>query len=133
MGILKRSNPEDVVRYWHENGEDYLDLRTNISKREATNLFKVRPEEDDIDGGQQFLEVAFAILIQGWSLVEDDGTPVAPNINVYYELDAIGTRWIDESIGKHLPKVFGVNVEELEKKEETSHTPALKAKTSRKA
>jgi hypothetical protein len=131
--LLKRASVEDTFRYYHENGEDYLDLRVNISKRDATNLFKNAPDgERDIEGGQRFLEQAFAIIVQGWSLTEEDGSPVVPNIDEYYALDAVATKWIDESIGAHLPKLFGTKVEELEKKDENSRSTALEAKTSRR-
>ena len=113
MGKLRLANVEESRRYTTEDGEDYLDLRAQITKREASSLLKFAPrKEDDLDGGLRFIEKAFADLIMGWSL------PVEPTADNYNLLDAAGASWVDRTVGQHLRTVLGSEAEEAEGKQE---------------
>lgn len=113
MGKLRLANTEETRRYYTEDGEDYLDLRAEITKREATALLKFAPrKEDDLDGGLRFIEKAFADLIVGWSL---DAPATA---ETYQMLDAAGAQWVDRTVGNHLRLVLGAEAQEAEGKAE---------------
>jgi len=113
MGKLRLANVEESRRYYTEDGEDWLDLRAEITKREASALLKFAPrKEDDLDGGLRFIEKAFADLIMGWSL---DVEATAENYNL---LDAAGAQWVDRTIGQHLRVVLGTEAEAAEGKQE---------------
>lgn len=113
MGKLRLANIEETRRYYDDEGESWLDLRAEITKREASSLLKFAPrKEDDLDGGLRFIEKAFADLIMGWSL---DIEPTAENYNL---LDAAGASWVDRTVGQHLRTVLGSEAEAAEGKPE---------------
>lgn len=117
--FLRLANTEETKRYTHDNGEDYLDLRAQITKKEANALIKFAPRKDeDLDGGLRFLEKAFGDLIVGWSLEDEEGNPIKPSIQVYEQLESSAASWIDRTVGQHLRGVFGNDAEEAEGKPE---------------
>lgn len=119
MGKLRLANTEEVRRYYmdpeegeEEGSTDYVELRAEITKREASSLLKFAPKkEDDLDGGLRFIEKAFADLIMGWSL------DAPATVETYNLLDAKSSSWLDRTVGKHLRTVLGAEAEEAEGKE----------------
>lgn len=121
MSFLRLANTEDVKRYQYEDTEEYIELRTEITKKEATNLLKFAPkEEGDIEAGLRFIGRAFRDLIVGWSLKDENGNPVEPSLEVYESLAAAPANWIDRTVGNHLRGVLGMEAEEAEGKESES-------------
>lgn len=121
MGMLRLADVEEIKRYTHDNGEDYLDLRAEITKKEATALLKFAPTKDgDLEGGLRFIGRAFGSLIVGWSVVDKQGEPVLPSKEAYDNLDAAGASWIDRTVGNHLRMVLGVEADQVEGKPEES-------------
>lgn len=119
MARLRLANIEEYKRYYFdeedEENTDYVDLRAEITKKEATGLLKFAPrKEDDLDGGLRFIEKAFADLIVGWSLDEP------ANVETYQKLDAAGAQALDRMVGNHLRVVLGTEADEAEGKEEKS-------------
>jgi hypothetical protein len=121
MGMLRLANVEETKRYTHDNGEDYLDLRAEITKKEATALLKFAPtEEGNLESGLRFISRAFGSLIVAWSVTDAKGKPVEPTKDAYDLLDAAGASWLDRTVGTHLRSVLGVESEEVEGKPDES-------------
>lgn len=115
--FLRLAKTDDVKRYFYEDTDEYIELRTEITKKEATGLLKFAPkEEGDIEAGFRFIGRAFRDLIVGWSLKDDDGNPIEPSLEVYEQLGAAPANWIDRTVGRHLRGVLGVEAEEAEGK-----------------
>jgi hypothetical protein len=111
MAGLRLANTEETRRYHFEDSEDYVDLRAEITKREANGLLKFAPrKEDDLDGGLRFIERAFADLIVSWSLDAE------PNVETYNKLDAASASELDRMVGTHLRAVLGTEAEAAEGK-----------------
>jgi hypothetical protein len=126
--FLRLANTEDTKRYFYEvDGEmtdEYIDLRTQLTKQEASDLLKFAPrKEDDLEGGLRFIEAAFHKVVSGWSLTDedDDGKEIAlaPSVEVYQMLDASAAAWIDRSVGAHLRGLLGADAEAAEGKQES--------------
>lgn len=111
---LRLANTEEVKRYYMDDeSEDYIELRAEITKKQATSLLKFAPKkEDDLDGGLRFIEKAFNDLIVGWSL------DAPANVETYQALDAISAGWVDRTVGNHLRHVLGAEAEQAEGKQE---------------
>ena len=109
---LRLANTEEVRRYTMDDGsDDYIELRAEITKKQATDLLRFAPKkEDDLDGGLRFIEKAFNDLIVGWSLDE------SPNVQTYQQLDAVSAGWVDRTVGNHLRSVLGAEAEQAEGK-----------------
>lgn len=113
MAFLRFANTEETKRYETPDGDEYIDLRAEISKKEATSLLKFAPKkEDDLDGGLRFIEKAFNDLIVAWSL------DAPTNVESYQKLDAAAATWIDRTVGNHLRSVLGTEAEAAEGKQE---------------
>lgn len=101
--FLRLANTDEVKRYYYEDTEEYIDLRGELSKQQASNLLRFAPrKEDDLDGGMRFIAKAFNDLIVGWSLTDEKGKDVAPSMEVYEQLEAAAATWIDRTVGEHL-------------------------------
>lgn len=117
--FLRLANVEDVKRYQYKDTDEYIELKADLSKKQATELLKFAPrKEDDIAGGLRFIGLAFKHLIMDWSLKDADGNPVNPSMEVYEQLSAAPAQWIDRTVGDHLRQALGVEAEEAEGKDE---------------
>lgn len=115
--FFKKARTDTTTRYFTPDGDDYIDLRAELSKAEANQILSASPTgERDIEGGLAFFEHFFAKTIVGWSFVDEEEHPVPPTIENYRSLEASAARWIDEQLGTHLNKTLGAKVEELEGK-----------------
>lgn len=124
--FLKLANVEDSKRYFYEvDGEltdEYIDLRTQLTKREASELLKFAPKQDnDLEGGLRFIERAFNDVVVGWSLTTEDEhgneVEVKANVENYNMLDAAAASWVDRSVGTHLRSLLGAEAEVAEGKQ----------------
>ena len=115
MSLFRFANAEEVTRYTTEDGQDWIEFRSELRKDEVNKLLGRAPTGDrDIEGGLEFLEHFFRIATVRWSMVDDGGNAVAPTVEVYRALEARGARQIDEWIGQHMRKTVGTEVEEME-------------------
>lgn len=126
--FLRLANKQETRRYFYEvDGEmtdEFIDLRTQLTKAEASTLLKFAPrKEDDLEGGLRFIERAFNDIVEGWSLTTEDENgneiSVEPSVEVYQQLDAAAAAWIDRSVGQHLRSVLGSEAEGAEGKQES--------------
>lgn len=116
-GFFKLARIDETTRYHTPDGDDYIDLRAELSKAEANQILSASPTgERDIEGGLAFFEHFFQKTCVGWSMTDDEGHPVKPTVEAYRSLEASAARWIDEQLGVHLNKTLGARVEDLEGK-----------------
>lgn len=115
--FLRLANTEETQRYYYEGTEEYIELRADLNKKQASNLLKFAPrKEDDLDGGLRFIAKAFADLVVGWSLTDDNDKPLEPSMDVYEALDAGAAMWIDRTVGEHLRMKLNTEAEAVEGK-----------------
>jgi hypothetical protein len=133
--LLRIANTEETRRYYTDDEQDFIDLRAQLTKKQANNLLRFAPrKEDDLDGGLRFISKAFDDLIVGWSLVDEKGKMVEPTVAVYESLDASGASWIDRKVGEHLRVLLGVEAEQAEGKlENLPQTPSKELDMSNSA
>jgi hypothetical protein len=90
-----------------QDGDDWLDLRANISKREANMLTAMMPDSlmdpgIDITKDQivlirstpELAKALFSILVVGWSLGK-------PSLEVYLSLEPDSATWVDGKLFEH--------------------------------
>lgn len=115
--FFRKANREETVRYTTPDGEDWIELRAELSKSEVNEILNRAPSgERDLEGGLRFLEVFFERAMVQWSAEDDNGNPIPPTVEVYRELEAANARWLDDTLGSHLQKIMGHQVDEMEEK-----------------
>lgn len=115
--FFKKARTDKVDRYIAPDGENWIELRAELSKAEANRILEHSPSsERDIRGGLSFYEYFYESTIVRWSATDEEGSPIAATVEAYRELEATVARWIDETLTKHLSKTLGSKVEELEGK-----------------
>lgn len=118
MSIFRKANPQDVIRYTHPNEEDWLELRSDISKREVTKLMAKAPtvregESVKVTEAMGFSEEFFVLTASAWS-----GGAGRPTRDDYLDLPVEVGKWVDECLGTHFKATIGAGVEDEEKKPE---------------
>ncbi len=118
MSLFKRASRDEIVRYpLDETGEDYIEFRTSLSKKEVNSVIKYAPTENrDVEGGVAFLEHWFNLVKHDWSWVDEDGNKVPMTLEAYREMDMTVARVIDEKLQELFSTVFGKTTEDLEGK-----------------
>jgi hypothetical protein len=115
--FLRRANREETIRYTTPDGEDYVELRAELSKGEVNSILSNAPSgNQDIEGGLAFLELFFERAVVAWSAQDDDGNPILPTVQEYQALEAGAARWLDETLSTHLQEIIGKQVDEAEGK-----------------
>jgi len=115
--MFRRANRQETVRYTTPDGEDYIELRSELSKGEVNEILKRAPRGDgDVDAGLDFISTFFERAIVSWSALDDEGNPIPPTIDEYLNLEAAAGQWIDTQLAQHLNKVIGREVDEQEGK-----------------
>lgn len=106
MSLLRLAN-KATKRITLEGGEDYIDVKVDISKRDFNRLIQVLPTDANGDVGfspdvaENFTTFLFETLVVGWSLVDDAGNPVLPTLETYYNLSRDGALAIDSAVIEH--------------------------------
>lgn len=113
MGLLKFANKDEVVRYSSEDGDDWIDLRSTLTKGEMNSLFNSMPdsivqqamvEDDDkeqlgavfiVRDAPQLSIALFEAYAKAWSL--DEPCTVAS----YLDLSPEAASWVDEQVMEH--------------------------------
>ena len=109
-GFLKLADTASVTRFDHESG-DWIEVKSNISKREMNAIFASLPDEmierqisdekhsDEalflVKQGPAVAQALFGALVTGWSL---DAPPTVAN---YLSLDPEPAAWIDGVLYGH--------------------------------
>lgn len=115
--FLRLANTEETQRYYYEDTDEYIELRADLNKKQASNLLKFAPrKEDDLDGGLRFIAKAFADLVVGWSLTDENDQPLPATVEIYEQLEAGPAMWIDRTVGEHLRMKLNTEAEAVEGK-----------------
>jgi hypothetical protein len=117
MSIFRRADKDATVRYTTDDGEDFIEMRAEFTKKEMRQLFSVAPTGDkanDVDANFTFIEALFDKCVLDWSFERADGTHVKPSVAEYHELVSEAASWIDVKLGEHFRHLVGADVEELE-------------------
>ena len=115
--MFRRANRQETVRYTTPDGEDFIELRAELTKGEVNDILKRAPRgESDVDAGVEFIETFFARTVVSWSATDEEGNPIPPTVEEYRDLEASAGQWIDKQLGQHLNKVIGQEVDALEGK-----------------
>jgi hypothetical protein len=112
MGLLKLANT-GTKKIYSEDGEDWIEVRETMSKRELNfiqthlppGLIDLQNEETRNDAkaaailvihtSPEFAAILFEALVVGWSL------PVPATINNYLSLESKAASWIDNELMSH--------------------------------
>jgi hypothetical protein len=118
MSVFRKTNPQDVIRYSHPNGEDWIEFRSDFSKREATKLMGKAPQVREgepvkLTEAMGFQEEFFVMAASAWS-----GGPGRPTRDDYLDLPVDVAKWVDDSLGQHFKATIGAQVDDEEKKPE---------------
>jgi hypothetical protein len=103
MGILRLAST-DTKRVDLGDG-DYLELRSDLSKRDFNGILKGLPADYDTEKGftpgqaDDFTMSLFATLVVGWSL------DVPPTVENYLALERSAASAVDEALMAHLNNV----------------------------
>lgn len=117
MSIFRRADKDRTIRYTTDDGEDWIELRAEFTKKEMRQIFSVAPVGDqatDVDANFNFIETLFDKCVIDWSFEREDGTHVKPSVAEYHELVSEAAQWIDIKLGEHFRHLVGADLEELE-------------------
>lgn len=115
--FFKRVNIDDFDEYTAPNGEDFIRVRKEISKKEMNDLLKSAPaSESDRNGIIAFTEKAADLLVVGWSGTDDNGNAIPFDTKVYRELVFPVAQWIEQTLNDHFQKLTASVTEDAEKK-----------------
>ena len=89
--------------------EDWLEVRTDISRRAFNNLLMTLPVnrdgivEDDIDltTASNFSAALFQAFVTDWSVIDDKGRKTKATIDNYYDLSRDAASLIDVAVIEH--------------------------------
>jgi len=106
MSVLRLASKESK-RISIGDGDDYLEVRQDISKRDFAKLIKILPSNLDaekgmtLDDADNFSAGLFDLLVVGWSLKDDAGNPIIPTVEVYYSLSRDAAIAVDTVLVEH--------------------------------
>lgn len=108
-------SPEDTVRVYTPDGENYIELKANVSKKEFNALVLQGPRDtEDRAGGLSFADKLVDVLVTGWSFDEPW------SFKNYQQLNARAANWMSQETIKHFTEITKADVEVLEGKDSTS-------------
>jgi hypothetical protein len=126
----KFANEEEVERFYidaedGETGEDWVELKAELSKRTMNELISKAPRardgEDPSNADQLgFIQEYGRLVTIGWSAVDENGNPMGFSIKTYLELEARDAAKLDKIWSTHLAKQMGGDVDDIEGKLELS-------------
>jgi hypothetical protein len=118
--------PKTTVRLDIGDDGDYIDVREDISRRQFNALLGKLPAEGLGDEGtisfsvaSTFSEGLFDAFVEGWSVEDAKGKPVAATVDNYNELSRESSQLIDTAISEHFNSLTP-DSQEQDKSEDTS-------------
>lgn len=104
MALLRLASKE-TKRIALEGGDnDYIEVKTDVSKRDFNRLLQVIPNiEDGLTPAtmSDFTDFLFDLLVVGWSLVDENGAPVPTTLENYNELSRDAALAVDAALVEH--------------------------------
>lgn len=106
-------------RYETEDGEDWVVVRGEITKKEHADL--TRSMSPNMAEGTRTVgefhdlnDKFFELVMIDWSLVDADKQKIKVSLQAYYDLDTQSSTVIDGWLSEHLKEHFGREADELE-------------------
>jgi hypothetical protein len=101
MRLVKSSNKRIDL----SNGE-YIEVVADISKRTFNDLVRAMPQDVSDQGmtptqGTQFQSAVFEAFVKGWSVEDENGTPLEADVDTYLSLPNEFASEIDEALMDH--------------------------------
>lgn len=131
MAFWKFANEDEVERFYTEDGEDWVDLKAELSKKTMNEIISKAPrarDDEEPSNAEQlgFIQEYGKLVTVAWSAIDENGNPIGFSIKTYLELDASAAAWLDKTWSAHLNKQMGGDVDDIEGKLEISEnsTPA---------
>ena len=121
---FKFANKTVTKRYESEDGEDWIVVRGEITKKEHADL--TRDMSPNMGDGSRTVgefyvlnDKFFDLIMLDWSLQRENPETgqvekVPVSLQAYYDLDTQSSNVIDGWLGDHMREHFGRDVEELE-------------------
>lgn len=117
MGFFRRADDAEVRRVETPDGEDYVELYGEFSKKKVNQIVSSAPRDgSDLGATMAFVERFFELAVANWSMTDADGAPVPPTVEAYNALSAEPAAWLDKVLIEHLGATIGKQVEDLEGK-----------------
>lgn len=100
--FLRLADLNATTRIVHDNGEDWIEVRSNLSKKDMDNILRSLPASM-VNGGtnvdfrdvSEMAHVLFDTLMVGWSIE-------APcTFENYQALDSQAAQWVDTKLFEH--------------------------------
>ena len=111
MGILRRAS--DAVKRIALGEEDWIEVRSEVSKREFNNIAEHMPishgktvEEMSLPEAMTFQSYLFDTLVVAWSLA--DGKPTLED---YFSLSAEAANAVDAAVAEHFESLVPSSAE----------------------
>lgn len=131
--FFRLASIDEIKRIDTEEGDDWIDVRANLSKKTMDNIIRLLPDsitsqrQDDegnvtvnIGDATDMAYALFKALVVDWSLVDANNAKVACSFDNYLALDPAPAQWIDGKLYEHFAAL------------QTSAAERGKASTSRK-
>lgn len=92
--------------------ENFIEIRTEISKGEANHLMQFAPLPTDegrvrMQKTVEMLEESFNVFVHDWSLVDDEDNRIVPSVEAYRTLPADVGKFIDDAVQEELGRAMG--------------------------
>lgn len=102
--------------------EDYIDVLSDISRRQFSELMRIVPRQEElsVEDAEGFTVALFSLFVKGWSVTDEDGTPVAPTEENYYALSREASGLVDNAVIEHFNSLTPTSQEQ--KKSERDST-----------
>lgn len=102
-----------------KDGEDWVKVRTDVAKRDFNRFIAFLPgremSDDDKLTAPEAVELQngmFELLVVGWSMVEEDGTPVPATLDEYLALSNDASQALDTALAEHFKSLQPTKAEE---------------------
>lgn len=119
MAFFELANNEEVIRIETEDGQDWIEVKADLSKAEFNRLALAGPQNpDDRAGGLTFMDKVVETFVRGWSFKDENGNPVEFDMRLYKNLKTQAANWISGKCMEHFNNLTKVEVEEAEGKPE---------------
>jgi len=112
MGVLRRASEQVDTVYLDDEKEDFLLLKSEVSKREFNRIAAAMPRSSEdatemsLSEAMEFQGFLFDALVVGWSLSEGK-----PTLEDYHSLSAAAANAVDLKVAAHFEGLVPTSAE----------------------
>lgn len=123
MSFFQLANNEEVIRFETEDGQDWIEVKADLSKAEFNKLALAGPSSaDDRAGGLTFMDKVVQTFMRDWSFKDAEGNAVEFDMRLYKNLQVGPANWISGKCMEHFNNLTKIEVEDAEGKPENSES-----------